>query len=176
MVNELVERVEWKLNVAFGCTWVSWCCIAQSIRITFRSNLVDPASSHMLVSKIKPCMSKYELNYGETANGSLQRLWRARDLRWIFPVTLELIHVSAFISFKQICRWVMVNGWSTRRPGTVSAPSASMVGYWPTIATTGNEELGFDFGEGAWETATTSTDGSRRANYPMQTLWGSNEK
>ena len=23
------------------------------------SNLVDPASSHMLVSKIKPCMSKY---------------------------------------------------------------------------------------------------------------------
>ena len=24
--------------------------------------LVDPASSHMLVSKIKPCMSKYKLN------------------------------------------------------------------------------------------------------------------
>jgi len=24
------------------------------------SNLVDPASSHMLVSKIKPCMSKYK--------------------------------------------------------------------------------------------------------------------
>ena len=24
------------------------------------SNLVDPASSHTLVSKIKPCMSKYE--------------------------------------------------------------------------------------------------------------------
>jgi hypothetical protein len=23
-------------------------------------NLVDPASSHMLVSKIKPCMSKYK--------------------------------------------------------------------------------------------------------------------
>jgi hypothetical protein len=23
--------------------------------------LVDPASSHMLVSKIKPCMSKYKL-------------------------------------------------------------------------------------------------------------------
>ena len=26
-----------------------------------RTNLVDPASSHMLVSKIKPCMSQYEL-------------------------------------------------------------------------------------------------------------------
>jgi hypothetical protein len=28
-----------------------------------RCNLVDPASSHMLVSKIKPCKSKYKLNY-----------------------------------------------------------------------------------------------------------------
>ena len=37
-------------------------------------NLVDPASSHMLVSKIKPCMSKYKLLYGETANGSLKQL------------------------------------------------------------------------------------------------------
>ena len=26
----------------------------------YKSYLVDPASSHMLVSKIKPCMSKYE--------------------------------------------------------------------------------------------------------------------
>jgi hypothetical protein len=26
----------------------------------FASYLVDPASSHMLVSKIKPCMSKYK--------------------------------------------------------------------------------------------------------------------
>ena len=38
------------------------------------SYLVDPASSHMLVSKIKPCMSKYKLLYGETANGSLNQL------------------------------------------------------------------------------------------------------
>ena len=30
---------------------------------------VDPAGSHMLVSKIKPCMSQYKLLYGETANG-----------------------------------------------------------------------------------------------------------
>ena len=35
-----------------------------SLRIEVRSEgsyLVDPASSHMLVSKIKPCMSKYKL-------------------------------------------------------------------------------------------------------------------
>ena len=37
-------------------------------------NLVDPASSHMLVSKIKPCMSQYKLLYGETANGSLKQI------------------------------------------------------------------------------------------------------
>jgi hypothetical protein len=35
------------------------------------SYLVDSASSHMLVSKIKPCMSKYKQLYRETANGSL---------------------------------------------------------------------------------------------------------
>ena len=29
---------------------------------TVISYLVDPASSHMLVSKIKPCMSKYKPN------------------------------------------------------------------------------------------------------------------
>ena len=39
-----------------------------------QTNLVDPASSHMLVSKVKPCMSQYELLIGETANGSLKQL------------------------------------------------------------------------------------------------------
>jgi hypothetical protein len=38
------------------------------------SYLVDSASSHMLVSKIKPCMSKYKQSYCETANGSLNQL------------------------------------------------------------------------------------------------------
>jgi hypothetical protein len=37
-------------------------------------NLVDPASSHMLNSKIKPCMSKYKFLYNETANSSLKQL------------------------------------------------------------------------------------------------------
>jgi hypothetical protein len=36
--------------------------------------LVDPASNHMLVSKIKPCMSKYKQLYSETAEGSLNQL------------------------------------------------------------------------------------------------------
>ena len=36
--------------------------------------LAYPASSHMLVLKIKPCMSKYKHLYCETANGSLNQL------------------------------------------------------------------------------------------------------
>ena len=31
-----------------------------TLRVHCASYLVDPASSHMLVSKIKPCMSKYK--------------------------------------------------------------------------------------------------------------------
>ena len=42
--------------------------------VVYDSYLVDPASSHTLVSKIKPCMSKYKPLYGETANGSLNQL------------------------------------------------------------------------------------------------------
>ena len=49
----------------------------------------------------------------------------------------------------------------------------SMVVYWTTMAITGNGELGFDSGEGAWETATISKEGSRRVNYPILTKGGS---
>ena len=44
------------------------------------------------------------------------------------------------------------------------------------MAFTGNGELGFDSGEGARETATTSKEGSRRANYPILTKGGSDKK
>ena len=52
----------------------------------------------------------------------------------------------------------------------------STVRYWLTVALTGNGELGFDSGEGARETATTSKEGSRRANYPILTQGGSDNK
>ena len=48
--------------------------LSQLLSHRLNTNLVDPASSHMLVSKIKPCMSQYKLLYGETANGSLKQL------------------------------------------------------------------------------------------------------
>ena len=51
-----------------------------------------------------------------------------------------------------------------------------MVGYGPTMALTGNGELGFDSGEGALETATTSKEGSRRVNYPILIQGGSDNK
>ena len=48
--------------------------------------------------------------------------------------------------------------------------------YCTRVSLTGNGELGFDSGEGARETATTSKEGSRRANYPMLIQRGSDEK
>ena len=46
------------------CIWrgmIRWSsCPTENQVFSFASYLVDPASSHMLVSKIKPCMSKYK--------------------------------------------------------------------------------------------------------------------
>ena len=54
--------------VAFGCG--RGVCVRSGLvlgvcapAIAKGSYLVDPASSHMLVSKIKPCMSKYKRLY-----------------------------------------------------------------------------------------------------------------
>ena len=52
----------------------------------------------------------------------------------------------------------------------------SLLRYWLNKALTGNGELGFGSGEGARETATTSKEGSRRANYPILTQGGSDKK
>ncbi len=41
---------------------------------------------------------------------------------------------------------------------------------------TGDGESGFDTGEGARETATTSKEGSRHVNYPLPARGGSDEK
>ena len=68
-------------------------CTSRGTR-TESSYLVDPASSHMLVSKIKPCMSKHKPLHGEAANGSLGHPWfiRSYNPTWITVVILELIH------------------------------------------------------------------------------------
>ena len=59
--------------------------------------LVDPANSHMLVSKAKPCTCKHRLPHGEAVNGSLDRLQfiRSYTVTWITVVILELIHATS---------------------------------------------------------------------------------
>ena len=61
-------------------------------------NLVDPASSHMLVSRIKPCKSQSKWINSRSADGSLNQLQSApgRSFKapsWITNVTRLLIHV-----------------------------------------------------------------------------------
>ena len=48
--------------------------------------------------------------------------------------------------------------------------------YWFIETFTGNRELGFCSGEGVWEIATTSKEGSRRVNYPILKKRGSKNK
>ena len=48
-------------------------CCSGMVTLKYERYLVDPASGHMLVSKIKPCMSKHEPINGEAANSSLQQ-------------------------------------------------------------------------------------------------------
>ena len=52
----------------------------------------------------------------------------------------------------------------------------STVRYVRPMALTGNGESGFDSGEAAWETATTSKDGSRHANYPIPAPGGGSDE
>jgi hypothetical protein len=65
----------------------------------YAARLVDPASSHMLVSKIKPCMCVYNFLYHETANGSLNQLLIVHVFisTRLSQVILELTHDSNVI-------------------------------------------------------------------------------
>ena len=67
-----LTSVETSSGIRFGGAWtdltagslVTADLISYSFKVSQNgSYLVDPASSHMLVSKIKPCMSKYKLLY-----------------------------------------------------------------------------------------------------------------
>ena len=51
-----------------------------------------------------------------------------------------------------------------------------MVAYWTTISLTGHMEVGFDSGEGAYETATISKEGRRCVNYPIMAQGNSDNK
>ena len=56
MANSACLSAMWfVVGLVFSAIWLGAQCR--------NSYLVDPASSHMLVSKIKPCMSKYKQIY-----------------------------------------------------------------------------------------------------------------
>ena len=125
--------------------------------------------------------------------------WMIHIFTWITVVILELIHANrvptgdgrnAFIRSKPIRLfhgnrthwWLWITFWWSHGPGTGDKSfkclpyQLSMVVSAPTMVVTGDGESGFDSGEGAWETATTSKEGSRRANYPLPARGGSDEK
>ena len=64
LIEKLTYNLQRKLSVGFSQRWPVriWAQIQFCNLFLCRehSYLVDPASSHMLVSKIKPCMSKYK--------------------------------------------------------------------------------------------------------------------
>ena len=100
-------------------------------------------------------------------------------------IKVRLLGRTVLIRYRtnRLCRYWMIHNKRTERMTCVGAVSFKFltyqvptVGYWPTVPLTGNGELGFDSGEGALKTATTSKEGSRRANYPIPTRGGSDKK
>ena len=81
------------------CIWkVEHFLFNSRIHTFFSSNLVDPASSHTLVSKIKPCMCKYKRLYTvklRTAHYISYSLFDKYLTTWITVVILELIHAPS---------------------------------------------------------------------------------
>ena len=55
---------QWRILSTLTCVFIGLFSIAESY-------LVNPASNHMLVSEINPCMSKFTLFQGEIPNGLL---------------------------------------------------------------------------------------------------------
>ena len=60
-------------------------------------NLVDPASSHMLVSKIKPCMSQYKSFTWRNCEWLIKTVivYLMFTFIWLTAVILELVHALA---------------------------------------------------------------------------------
>ena len=62
-MHELYDRGRETLMCPFEVRRENSFSLRAAIQPVGTSNLVDPASSHTLVSKIKPCMSKYKRLY-----------------------------------------------------------------------------------------------------------------
>ena len=60
-VQDNVDDMTLHINFGLCETYSEYSTLFWVACVTEDSYLVDPASSHMLVSKIKPCMCKYKL-------------------------------------------------------------------------------------------------------------------
>jgi hypothetical protein len=82
-------RNEHQTPIGKGVTYIALVpgvcvCIWNCLCLQTDGHRVDPASSHMLIAKIKPCMSKYK-----------RILWNCEWLiKSVTVVILELIHAS----------------------------------------------------------------------------------
>ena len=93
------HQISWKTpGLSCGTLVVSIHCDKTRFRLLHwfvkESYLVDPASSHMLVSKTKPCMCKNKQIYSvnlRTAHYISNNLFDGNSI-WIPVVILELIH------------------------------------------------------------------------------------
>ena len=161
-------------------------------------HLVDPASSHTLVSKIKPCMSKYKqlilwncewliisvivylivpYYLDNRSNSRANTCFNAQ----LFSDGPYLLDINQCGCQSPVLWWVIITKrivWPCADDESFEflPYQLSMVVYWTTMAFTGDGELGFDSGEGAWETATTSKEGSRRVNYSILIRGSSDNK
>ena len=80
------------------------CSDATTVVLDCTCYLVDSASGHMLVSKTKPCKSKFISCKDETAKRSVNQLLSVRLYQpWITVVNLELIHCKSRTSCGSIC-------------------------------------------------------------------------
>ena len=173
------ERRAQATTAIVRCRYTGWPSLAATIVVSQRRYLVDPASSYMLVSKIKPCMSKYTPQHGETANGSLNQLWFLRSyLSYLDNCGNSRANTcntaptregkSAFVRPEPIlapscrkARWAGCVVVTLDNFLPIACPSGgdrsfeclpyqlSMVRAMPTMVITGNGESGFDSGEGA---------------------------
>jgi hypothetical protein len=120
----------------------------------------------MLVSKIKPCKSKYKLIYTAKLRIAHYNSYNLHDDHYHMDIhgnsgantckNTRLFGRVAFISAQNHPR-LRVSGDHNDGADRILCDSSfkfltyqlPSVGYWPTEAVTGNGELGFDSGEGA---------------------------
>ena len=113
----------------------------------------------MLVSKIKPCMSKYRscgrscewlIKPDSAAPSDFSTRISVEILELIRePETFQVAYIDLAFNLNEVAYTTDCIDLSSNGSRGFLTYQPSMVGSWPTMALTGNGELGFDSGEGA---------------------------